>query len=116
MKKLRASIHAAEARIMASKIEFTQHYGEFKDHLKSVATSKKSFFLVALSGAALGYLSGAKSFASQLKNKFSRRPSFSWVGSISKLLLPYITGTLLGTIQTFLNRRAPKESEPQPEE
>lgn len=111
MKDREIKIAAAEARLEQSKIALSQNYGVFKDRLKSAATTKKSFFATLLGGAALGYLSGSNSAPQKAKNKFFRSSKFSWVGSMSKLLLPYITGTLLGSIQTFLNKRAPKEAE-----
>lgn len=109
MKHLRAAIQAAEARTQQSKILLTQHYGEFTGAIKSAATSKTSFFATLLSGAALGYFTGGGSFASKVKNRFSGGGSFSWTNSILKVLFPYITGSLLGMLQTFLNRRTPKE-------
>ena len=114
MKRLQDSIKAAEARTQQSKIVLSQHYDEFKGSFKSAATSKTSFFATLAGGAALGYLSGGGSFTGKVKNKFTGGLSFSWMNSALKLLIPYITGSLLGMLQTFLNRRAPKE-EPEPQ-
>lgn len=114
MKQLSAAILAAEARCHHSKILLSQHYGEFSGALKSAATSKTSFFATLLGGAAFGYFSGGGGFASKAKNRFSGGGSFSWTNSILKVLFPYITGSLLGMLQTFLNRRTAKE-EPAPQ-
>lgn len=105
MKHLQEAIQAAEARCQQSKILLTQHYSEFTGAVKSAATSKTSFFATLLGGAAFGYFSGG----SKVKNRFSGGASFSWKSSISKVLFPYITGSLLGMLQTFLNRRTTKE-------
>lgn len=116
MKNLRTAIQAAEARTQISKNLLTQHYGDFTGALKSAATSKTSFFATLLGGAALGYLTGGGRFASKVKNRFSGG-NFSWANSLLKVLFPYIAGSLLGMLQTFLNRRGTKaEPEPQAEQ
>ncbi len=117
MKHLRTAIEAAEARTQQSKVLLTQHYGEFAGALKSAATSKTSFFATLLSGAVLGYFTGGGGFASKVRNRVSGGASFSWSNSLFKVLFPYITGSLLGMLQTFLNRRTTKaEPEPQAEQ
>lgn len=116
MKHLRSSIQAAEKRTQQSKILLTQHYEEFTSALKSAATSKTSFFATLLGGAALGYFSGG-GFGSKVKNRFSGGANFSWANTLLKVLFPYITGSLLGMLQTFFNRRtANEDSEPQAEQ
>ena len=116
MKHLRTAIQAAETRTQQSKILLTQHYSEFTGALKSAATSKTSFFATLLSGAVLGYFTGGGGFASKVKNRFAGGANFSWTSSLLKVLFPYITGSLLGMLQTFLNRRTTKAESGPPAE
>lgn len=105
------TIDEAEKQFVLQKAKLESSYTEWKTELKSAATSKKSFLLMGLTGIVLGYFSGSGSLINRVKRKASAGVALNWIGNFGKILLPYLTGTILGAVQGFFSRRGDRNEE-----
>lgn len=106
-----ATLDEAEKQFVLHQAKLDQSYIEWKTELKAAATSKKSFLLMGLTGIVLGYFSGSGSLVNRLKRTASAGVALNWMSSLGKILLPYLTGTILGAIQGFFSGRADRQQE-----
>ena len=109
--KPRATLDEAEKQFLLQRAKLDQSYTQWKTELKAASTSKKSFLLMGLTGAVLGYFSGSGSLVNRVKRKASAGVALNWMSSFGKILLPYMTGTILGAVQGFFSRRADQHEE-----